>query len=271
MFLTRMRSHRTPVLRRLRTGACAAALLAAPVFAQSPAVLGVDAAFAGFDDHGRSTYEIGLTLAPHQEGALVATLADLASPPPYDPFPPEATWRYEGNSAVVTRVSHLLSVPLYYRGDVAVRVFTVTDGRIDGTPIARVEPLMRSAFADAAVSYGAVDLDRMRLRLLASPVTNRSNAYEIRVANMNPVTEGVVALSLDAARIDAPFGTILLDPATLTVLTTGVADENGVLRTSLALPAMHVGTTVYLQAMGDSLEDSLTPWLFSNGVRIEIR
>lgn len=98
-----LRSRPLPGLLRTAAVAIAAVWLGAPTVAQSPPVLGVDAAFVGVDDHGRGTYEVGLTLAPHADAQLVAHIADLASPPPYDPFPAEATWHYEGASSTVTR------------------------------------------------------------------------------------------------------------------------------------------------------------------------
>ena len=231
-------------------------------------VMMVDAEFAGYDDLMRPVYNVGVTLAPHSTsdgtGGLTVCLRDAAVPPPFDPYPKECSWTYQGYSAEVTRIEGQVSVPFYYRGPVYADVLLPAYG-----PIAGIGPLMIPQHWAGITPYGPVDNDRMRLRMAVSHGVIEW-AYHIRIDGAMPNAVGVIALSPVATRIEQVWGTVLVGPYPIFALPPMTADELGVVETRLNVPIELAGTTFYMQAVWDSGEDSLTPWHFSNGIRLDV-
>jgi hypothetical protein len=235
----------------------------------SDLVLGMDVEFVGYDTMLRPEYTVGLWLAPHEISlgdGLIITLRDGVTPQPYNPRPPEATWYYHGRSTTYTRVTKTLVAPFYYRANIWVDMVDEQTG----LRFMQFGPIMRPDYGATVTPYGPNTLDRNRLSLVVTRGLTPF-AYPIDVWGGPPMTTGVVVLAAEQTRLELPWGTILIGPAGLVPLPAMQADEDGHLSTMLTVPPELVGYVIYAQAMVDSFEDSLTPWFFSQGVRLDIQ
>jgi len=262
----------------------ALALVMVPVAsAQTPAplccatVTGLEVAFAGFEAQDRPILGIAVDLQSHgacQPGdALIVRIRDGCIPPPNNPTAPEATWVYSGQSSKAVRVILRLPVPLHYRGPLYVDVLMQKPERY----ACMFGRMMLPVKGADLTPYGTVDLDRNCLHLRAE--------FESRTVYPPPIR-----FDIEGARIGAPSviafsplrteveftmgGCLLIGPSPIVPLPKVLhADELGRVTATLALPydPRLEGIVFYAQAASDSMDDSLQPWLFSNGVRIELR
>ena len=242
------------------------AALAVVALAQPPlspsSIAGQDATFAGFDPLGRPTYTLGVDLVPHSSGWLVFRLVDLSNPASF--MPP--TWLYVGESAEPVRVETTLAVPEIYRGP----VYFETAGMGPTTPAEqpgyRVGPLQIFGMSTGVTPYGRVDLDRNRLAFHVLPGACEAS-FMLRVYNAPALAPGVIAASPYSTDVLFHLGRLYVGPAPLVVLPPLHATEDGLFGVDIKLPPELIGATFYMQAACDSMDDSLDPIFFSNGVR----
>lgn len=239
-------------------------------------VVGLEATFAGEEDTGRAVLEITVELAPHGRCApdsyLLIRIRDGANPPPFNPTDPEASWVYAGESAAWVTFKMHLPVPAYYRGPIYVDALMQEPerfGRVLG-------PMMLPVKASGIAPYGTVDLNRNCLHLHAEfgSTTVFPPTVQFRVEGAIPGASGLIALSTNRTEIEFDMGgRLLIGPWPIVPLPyVFFANPAGRFWATLELPSdpRLAGMTFYAQAVSDSTDDSLQPWLFSNGIRVTI-